>query len=648
MPDLHLGKTIRLRTPPLGLLSLVAANLILLLVLHFYDFDTTNHAVFETIAYRAGFLALGQIPLIFLLSGKNNLIGLFTGHSYERLNYLHRWTARCLLITITIHLGYWLGNWIPYGYYRDDITTRSGLSAWAILIWIVMSSWAPLRNWRYEFFVVQHLVSFIAFTVMILIHTPSNDHVWIWIGAAIFLFDRAVRSMMLVYTNLALFHPEKRKEGACAGLFTCRAHLTPLPHNTTRVTIYNPPVSWTPGQHAYLAIQSIAPLQAHPFSIASIPSDEKLEFLVRAHTGGTKRLLDYSQTHHWLSTTREPIKGNSVPVTIDGPYGRLRPLEQFDTVILLAGSTGASFTMPLLRDLVRRWKEPGSRATPLRPAGAATRRVRFVWAVKSGAQLAWLSRQLAEALEDVAALRAAGVDVQLHASVYVTCDEGFTREWNERRRPASPGPRASRFVKSWGDVEDARCDGASAEEGSVSEDLEKAVKEYDGAEVTEKEVDARSNADGISAAEKHTGKGKGAGKGRGCPCGCGCQATLKNEDPSSSSAAVPCCCSSHSHADAAAAELSRQDHHTASEKRGGGAGDGLHRDVAVLTGRPHPRTIVRRSLERAAGEAAVVACGPRSMNDDVRRTVVRLSDERAVGRGTGALGVWFWGEGFGL
>jgi len=62
----------------------------------------------------------------------------------------------------------------------------------------------------------------------------------------------------------------------------------------------------------------------------------------------------------------------------------------------------------------------------------------------------------------------------------------------------------------------------------------------------------------------------------------------------------------------------------------------IHPSVTVLIGRLRPRSLIRKTLEQALGEIAVVVCGPRGLVDDVRRSVVAHSDERAVHKGTGA------------
>jgi hypothetical protein len=52
-------------------------------------------------------------------------------------------------------------------------------------------------------------------------------------------------------------------------------------------------------------------------------------------------------------------------------------------------------------------------------------------------------------------------------------------------------------------------------------------------------------------------------------------------------------------------------------------------------------------LEQAEGETGIAVCGPLGLSSDVRMTVVRCSDERAVHKGTGAQGIYLHSECFG-
>jgi predicted ferric reductase len=299
-----------LRLPSVGRTSLVLANAITLVVLCLYGLDLTGRFTKEDVAFRCGVVTLGQLPLIFLLAGKNNIVGYLTGISYERLNWLHRWCARCMLLTATIHMGYFFSSWnrydyIPYKIKNDQISWK-GLVAWSVLVWIVFSSMTPIRGWCYELFLIQHLVSFSVFVGFVYIHIPIDTKGYVWAPVALFFLDRSIRALRLLYANISFFHPKQRQRDQSKSLLACKAEFTPLPHNTTRVVIRNPPISWTPGQHVFLSCHSVVPLQSHPFTIASIPEDGTMEFLIKSESGGTKRFFKHAEKTHSqsLASTR--------------------------------------------------------------------------------------------------------------------------------------------------------------------------------------------------------------------------------------------------------------------------------------------------------------------------------------------------------
>ncbi|KAI9852808.1 MAG: hypothetical protein M1838_005029 [Thelocarpon superellum] len=598
-----------LRLPSLGKILVVLANLVVLIVLCLYGFNITDPWQYEDIGYRTGLITVCQMPLLFLLAGKNNIIGLLTGTSYERLNWLHRWAARCLLFTATLHMGYWITDWARFDYVltkmQTDSITQKGLGAWGVLVWIVFSSMSPIRGWCYEFFLLQHLVSFAAFVGMVYIHTPTEVHVWIWIPVALLAIDRLIRVTAALYINLSIFHPRSDRDDMKAGLWACRAELVPLSHDATRIILRNPPISWRPGQHVFLSCHSIMPLQSHPFTIASIPQDGRMEFLVRAQKGGTRRLFRAATKALRLPTSEaDLILRDERAVAIEGPYGRLRPLRQFDSVVFFAGSTGASFTVPLLRDLVRQWQSPTKPTRrclilPSQVPGAATRHIRFVWVVQGLGQVAWFTEQLNAAVQDVQNLRSSGSNVELEMSIYITCDGSLTGSLERT-------PKQS-----------------SSSAPSIAEKIEAKADEKTG---EDKKNDTNAIRERKVAAERVS-----CGPNGTCCC------TQTARDELSSSASAPSRCNCHSNAPALAP--------LSSSTRGPLT---LHSSIALLSGRPRPRNLIRTSLEQALGESAVVVCGPGGLICDVRRSVVALSDERAVHKGTGAQGIWLHCEGFGF
>ena len=592
-------KSLRVRFPSLGKVVVLSSNLVVVLVLCFYKLNTLDQWKWEDIGYRTGFIALSQLPLIFLLAAKDNVIGCLIGVGYEKLNWLHRWTARTLWLTVTVHMGFWFRSWARYDYIKvkmaGDPITRRGFAAWCILTFIVATSFAPVRRTNYEVFIITHIVTFAGFIGAVYIHVPSEVKAWVWVSIGLFFLDRLLRLRRVLYLN----HFQWRSKTA-ARLWSNQARLTRLPGNVTRITIDKPAVSWKPGQHMFLSCHSIVPLQSHPFTISSLPCDGAMEFLVQAREGGTKRFMKYASSHlptaeHGLSSLKH--------VGIEGPYGRLRPLNQFDSVVLFAGGTGATFTVALMRDVVKSW------CLKDRHAG---RRIRFVWVIKSREQLAWFNDKLEQVVVDVDAMRVADLSCAnaVDLSIYVTCDEQLVAEKSESKARSPPILQ--------GEVKEvsSRLLFASSHIGEGKQD--------DGSDV----------ASTISFGAEDASSRDRCGLDGGC-----CSNRIVKDEAD----AAICMCSPHP-----PMIPTRSGVETTLSCEAEKASDRSLSTtyIKVLGGRPHPRSIIREVLEEAEGESAVVVCGPLGLADDVRDSVVALSDERAVHKGTGAQGIYLHIEEF--
>ncbi|KAI9795314.1 MAG: hypothetical protein M1835_006029 [Candelina submexicana] len=625
---------------PTGRIILVFLNAVILITLCFYKLDPKDQWQWENIGYRTGFITICQIPLLFLLAGKNSIIGLLTGYSYERLNMPHRWAARCLLLTATLHMGYWFRDWARWDYIaekiKEDSITVKGLIAWAILVWIVFSSMSPVRGWNYEFFLIQHILSFAAFVAVVYIHTPAEVHVWIWISVGLFLFDRLARAGFILCNNISLFHRRQRTGAKVGGLWACKAEFEPLAHNTTRITILDPPIRWRAGQHVFLSCHSVLPLQSHPFTISSLPEDGEMVFVIRSKKGGTKSLFGHAEKQLALPSSEGDLVGpKRTSVVIDGPYGRVRPLRQFDSVVFLAGSAGATFAVPLMRDIVSAWN-PHTESRINRKcsllgvgSGAVTRHIRFVWVVKSVSQFDWFSQQLSAATEDVETWRRDGRDISIELSVYVTCDDDYT---SGQKLVTFNGPLLeNRGLQTHRELEEL---------GSIDSHDEKEVMKY-------KEEDVSVHSVPTSTASSQETPAKPATYG---PNGtCCCTRTIADEDSIAPAALEICKCES-SRSRLSTVEGMKITGTTPlmapAPAEAANAKSPLYSHITFLSGRPKPRKIIRKTLEQAYGESAVVVCGPQGLVDDVRRSVVSLSDERAIHKGTGAQGVYLHTEAF--
>lgn len=78
-------------------------------VVGFMAWRAVEHDVYywERVSYRNGWVALAKLPLVFLLAMKTSPVGWLVGSSHERLSWLHRWVARTMLATATLH-GFYL------------------------------------------------------------------------------------------------------------------------------------------------------------------------------------------------------------------------------------------------------------------------------------------------------------------------------------------------------------------------------------------------------------------------------------------------------------------------------------------------------------------------------------------------------------
>ncbi|KAK2791573.1 hypothetical protein FQN52_004764 [Onygenales sp. PD_12] len=623
----------KLHFPPLGRLLIILANLVTVIVLCFYKLDTMDEWSWENVGYRTGFIAIAQLPLVILLAGKTNIIGFLTGSSYERLNWFHRWVSRTLWLVTTIHMGFWFRSWGRYDYIVTKLTTdtitQKGFSAWCILTFIVLVSMAPVRRLSYELFVLTHLLTFAGFIAAVWYHAPNEVKVWVWIPIGLVAFDRVARGVVVLYSNLSIFHPSS-KEDAPRPLWANRATFTPLDGNVTRVTVPNPVISWKPGQHVFLSCHGLVPLQSHPLSIASIPTDNKLEFLVRAHNGGTKKFFAHASKHHSILGEGSPSSSSVKLVGIEGPYGRIRRLRQFDSVVLLAGGMGVSYTMPLMRDIVEGWKNEclgtsrPRRKLPLlsSPEYSLTNRIRFVWVIRARCQLGWFVAQLQSAVQDMDACRQRNPEFnkELEISIYITCDEDLSSTPHKPQAPPQL-PVATEIQEK--NIETISIDSTRSTTQSDKPAATCCLPDG-GCCCTRKVTDETAsfppcNCSGPSPPSKQSNPQEKP------PA----TATTSTSTPSSTSTSQPLpeATATAQHLPSPTSELDNR--------------------VRILSGRPDTREIIRKVLEAAEGESGVAVCGPPGLNDDVRQTVVSLSDERAVHKGTGAQGIYLHVESFG-
>jgi ferric-chelate reductase len=141
------------------------------------------------------------------------------------------------------------------------------------------------------------------------------------------------------------------------------------------------------GQHVQLRVFFAGRVfESHPLTILSAPPSISCLaspglILGARVTGDWSHALNlYAQKAKDRAVNEKTIveHDTQVQVMLDGPYGGCSiDLGDFESVLLVAGGSGATFTLGLLDDIVGRCIKLG------RQGGEQTRRIEFAWCVRS-------------------------------------------------------------------------------------------------------------------------------------------------------------------------------------------------------------------------------------------------------------------------
>lgn len=161
----------------------------------------------ERIGFRAAWVSVTQVPLVYLLAGKIDVTGFLLGSSYTDINWLHRWVSRTLFVTVTIHGSFLIREWVRADFFSIELEmmpmVKYGLGLWGVLAWTMITSFVPLRRLCYEFFVLQHIISAAIFLWLLHTHIPAYAIYNIWMAVAFVLLGRMSRFGLLLYQNFS-------------------------------------------------------------------------------------------------------------------------------------------------------------------------------------------------------------------------------------------------------------------------------------------------------------------------------------------------------------------------------------------------------------------------------------------------------------
>ncbi|KAI5863303.1 ferric reductase like transmembrane component-domain-containing protein [Durotheca rogersii] len=517
--------------PPMGRILVLLVYWAVIVYMMVKDAIVSGADHYERIGYRNAWVSVTQVPLLYLLASRTNVIAFITGTSYERLNWLHRWVARTLFVTATVHGFHFYASWLLWDGVEIEMEmmpmVKYGFGAWGILLWMTVTSFKPFRSMAYELFVIQHILAAVAFLCVIYTHVPRNAKYNVWFAIAALCFDRACRLALLFWQNVKL----RLGDSGCKGVQRIghQTQLSAMGDSMTVLTIKDVHFKWKTGQHLYLWLPRVGPFEVHPYTIASshqMPDTcicNSIQLVVRSHSGFSKRLNTFVRKQEELG------RRQTLRAFVLGPYGNPPQWTAFETLVLIAASTGASFTVPILESVL----DPHS--------ASCIKRVDFLLAARQGEEIAFYHERLHEAIG-----RAKSAGIELIVRIAVT-GNGQLDTMTDISGTSSRGS------------------GISREKAGIEE-----------------EIKSSESVGGIGGAVQPL--------------------MSASRQPLS-----PIGSDSHIHHSAARPDIAR---------------------------------FIRIAVEATGGETGVAVCGGQSLVAEVRTCVAKLSDERAVHKGTGAQGIY--------
>ncbi|KAL4800262.1 ferric reductase NAD binding domain-containing protein [Aspergillus venezuelensis] len=394
---LHMG-TLPLRGEAILLASYLGINLAFFFCIG--DLRKGYTELLYQIRYAAGHLATMNMPGLVLSAGRNNPLIPLVGHNFDVFNFFHRWVGRLVIIATIVHVAAACAWKVAEMGVENAMhilwTVRFFVSGWVATIaflLILFQSFSPIRHAFYDFFMYSHIILTIVALTGLLYHVNGLDQAYPIVATMILWgLERLGRLVSLAWCSF--------------GRKLSTAKVEPLPGHAARVNVaLVRGRKFREEQYMYLCIPSLGLWTTHPFSVAWVSSaGEHKELTEKEETecsnssnhslAKSKDLQDDRQIVSFLIKKKEGFTKKLLEKTVDtdkdctdtfvtfaqGPFGGIRSLDSYGTVVLFAGGIGITHPMFSLRECVERFQK----------GKTAVRRIRLVWVVRSEDALIWV------------------------------------------------------------------------------------------------------------------------------------------------------------------------------------------------------------------------------------------------------------------
>ncbi|PNP85486.1 hypothetical protein FNYG_01315 [Fusarium nygamai] len=296
-------------------------------------------------ASRFGWMCVGNMALCVFFGLKNTLLGPLASVSHSQLNILHRIVGYTTVFLLTLHALVYTIHFGRQGRLiqllkKEDI---EGMGAGVAMLVLLMG---VFRHRHYELFYTSHVIGFVAVVFLTALHRPN--------------WAKKIPTVMLIIFSMWTVDRIIRLTRFSRNLVNNSVTFYPLPYSGTRVVLKKPGMEDAlPGSHCFLWIPGLRLFESHPFTIVSNDSSG-LELVMKSHEGFTKAVGSFANRH----------PRTALWASIDGPYGSLPDVSDYDKMIFIAGGSGAAFTFGVMNRIMMQREK------------LAVQSIEFVWAVR--------------------------------------------------------------------------------------------------------------------------------------------------------------------------------------------------------------------------------------------------------------------------
>lgn len=178
-----------------------------------YGSETIEIATY--VSNRAGVLSFANIPVLFLYSGRNNVLLWLTNWSHSTFLLLHRWVAVICTIEACLHSAIYLQLYSADGTHSSESKLPYwywGIIATLAMVILLPGSALQIRRRCYELFLAWHIF----FSLLALIgcylhifyryaHQWGYEN-WIYIAFGIWAFERGFRILRMIRNGILAAH----------------------------------------------------------------------------------------------------------------------------------------------------------------------------------------------------------------------------------------------------------------------------------------------------------------------------------------------------------------------------------------------------------------------------------------------------------